>query len=360
MKYWRGYVVALILGAFTWALNRFCAAHTALVDIIYPYFTRLIGGYLADWSAGVGFCIWQLLLFLLVLLLIGGIVMVVLRKWNPIRWGGWVLAAISLIFLLHTGVYGLNRYAGTLAEDVRLNLTEYTVTELIDAATYYRDQANDLAAGVPREDGKAKYGDFNALAEKAAEGFEVMTYQESASVLSGSRVPVKKLGWTFLLGKTAGITVALTGEAAVSPKVPDVAKPWIICREMAHRMSIAGDSDANLAAYLTCLHNSQPEYRYAANLIAYHFCRAGLETVNTSTSQAALNTLSTGESGLVRQDLKDYEKFFGSEKKAMVTELCDQLVSWHLQYVVLPAHADDKPAFDPLDTNQVDVGDIIR
>ena len=36
LKYWRGYLVAALLAALTWALTEFAKAHTTLVDMIYP------------------------------------------------------------------------------------------------------------------------------------------------------------------------------------------------------------------------------------------------------------------------------------------------------------------------------------
>ena len=62
MKYWRGYLVAGILALCSWALCQFSAAHTQLVDMVYPYITRIIMDYLAGWSAGVSGCLWQTLL----------------------------------------------------------------------------------------------------------------------------------------------------------------------------------------------------------------------------------------------------------------------------------------------------------
>lgn len=360
MKYWRGYVVAVVLGAIAWALNRFAAAHMALVDMIYPYMTRLIQGYLAEWSASVEFCVWQMALMALIVLLLASIVVMILRKWHFVRWLGWVLAVVSLIVLLHTGLYGLNQYSGSLAEDVRLNTTEYTVTELIEAATYYRNQANALSGSVSRKDGSASYGSFEKLAQQAGEGFKVMMYENSASVLSGSRVPVKKLGWAGLMKNTSGLTVAITGEAAVNPNLPDVALPWVMCREMAHRMSIAGEADAGLAAYLTCLYNPDSSFQYTANLLAYHFCHEALEQINTSTSLSAAKSLAAGENQAVRRDLADYKEGVRDEKQGTVNRMCDQLVSWHIQYIVLPSQAEEAPVFDPLDPNQVDISDIPR
>ena len=360
MKYWRGYVAAVVFGAIAWALDRFAAGHTALVDMVYPYMTRLVQGYLAQWSSAVEFCVWQLAIMALVVMLLASIVVMILRKWHFVRWLGWVLAVASLIVLLNTGLYGLNRYSGPLAEDVRLDVTEYTVTELIEAATYYRDQANELSGSIARQGGSASYGTFEKLAQQAAEGFDVMIYRNSASVLSGSRLPVKKLGWTGLLKNTSGMTVAITGEAAVNPNLPDVALPWVMCREMAHRMSIAGDADAGLAAYLTCLHNPDKNFQYTANMLAYHFCYEALELINTSTSLSAARNLAAGETRAVREDLADYIAGVRDEDTAAANRMCDQLVSWHIQYIVLPSQVEEAPTFDPLDPSQVDISDIPR
>ena len=141
MKYWTGYLTAAIIGAITWALTRLGAKFTTLVDMVYPYVTRTLQDMLARWSSGVDFCLWQMLALAAVVILIASIVLMIILRWNPIRWFGWVLAACSMVFLLHTMVYGLNYYAGPLAEDIRLEVADsYTLDELTSAAAYYRDQ----------------------------------------------------------------------------------------------------------------------------------------------------------------------------------------------------------------------------
>ena len=65
MKYWRGYLVALILSVSAWALLQFAASHMVLMDMVYPYMTRLIQTNLATWSSGADFCLWQLLVVVL-------------------------------------------------------------------------------------------------------------------------------------------------------------------------------------------------------------------------------------------------------------------------------------------------------
>ena len=272
MKYWRGYLVAGILAALTWGLTQFAKAHSDLVDMIYPYVTRTVMSALADWSSGVSFCLWQVLLMFLIVGGLASIVLMVVLRWNPIQWLGWIMAVVSLVSFLHTGIYGLNYYAGPLTEDIHLNITEYTVTELEQATVYFRDQANDLASRVSRDEaGNVQFPSFEELAQQAGEGFKILTYEEGQSVFAGSRVPVKKLGWADLytsMGIT-GMTMGLTGEAAVNPQTPVVAQPFVMCHEMAHRMCINLERDANLAGFLACDAHSDPIFRYSGYFMAY-------------------------------------------------------------------------------------------
>ena len=157
MKYWRGYLVAAILAACTWGLREFAQTHSKLVDMIYPYITRMIQNFMAGWSSGITFCIWQAVLLALAAVAVASIVMMIIFRWNPIQWFGWVLTAVSLILLLHTGIFGMNEYAGPIAEDIRLAEADSSQEAMEEAAVYYRDMANELSALVPRNgDGSVK------------------------------------------------------------------------------------------------------------------------------------------------------------------------------------------------------------
>ena len=82
-----------------------------------------------------------------------------------------VPATMSALRRTKAGIYGLNNYAGSIADDVRLEMTEYTLTELADATEYYRNMANDLAGRVRRdENSDPVYSSFHELAIQAAEG----------------------------------------------------------------------------------------------------------------------------------------------------------------------------------------------
>ena len=112
MKYWRGYLVAALVGVFSWGLIDFTQSHWALVDMIYPYMTRMVQTFLANWSAAVPFCLWQLALIIAAVVFLATVVMMILWKWNIIQWFGWVLAAVSTVFFLNLALCGLNPHRG--------------------------------------------------------------------------------------------------------------------------------------------------------------------------------------------------------------------------------------------------------
>ena len=382
MKYWRGYIAAAIFAAISLALTAFAKTHTTLVDMVYPYVTRLVQTTLAQWSSGADFLLWQLLAVLLIVAFLASIVVMIVLKWNVFQWLGWVLTAVSCLWMLHTGIYGLNNHAGPLADDIRLNVTEYTVTELANATTYFRDKANELATAVPRdEQGNPQYPSFEELAEIAGDGFESLTYDYSYSVFAGSTVPVKKLGWTGMYSSMgiAGVSMALTGEAAVNPNIPAVSMPFTMCHEMAHRMCISIERDANLAAYLACQANGNPVFQYSGYFMALRYCYSALDNLGTSTAKNAAQNIYAGINDTLKADLNAYNiwlqdsqdagavdfandindtyiKVSGDEKGVeSYGEVCDLLVSWYVQEVYLPEHKDEEVVFDPTDKNQVDL-----
>ena len=387
MKMLRGYIAAGIIGALAWVLTKFGERFTTLVDMIYPYVIRTMQGYLATWSGAVDMLIWQVLAVALGVVALGGLVVVIVMKWNPISWAGWVLAGVSTVWLLHTAMFGLNYYAGPLAEDLRLEVGRYSVSELAEATEYYRDKANELAAQVERDaEGNVAFSDFHVLAKKAGAGFHTLTYDYSYPIFAGSTEPVKELGWADMytsMGIT-GFTCGITGEAAVNPQIPDVTLPFTMCHEMAHRMCIASEKDANFAAFLACSVHEDVQFRYSAYYMAYRYCYSALATAQSTNAAAAAARIDSEVSDLLRRDLRYYDSFFSTKKDEKATkvadtvndtylktsgesagiasygQVCDLLVNWHIQQIVLPELTITIAPFDPYDENQVDLSGIVN
>ena len=377
MKYWRGYLVAAVFAAITWALMQLGQQFTTLVDMVYPYVIRTFQGILAQWSGSVDFVLWQVLAMALVVLGLASIVLMVVLKWNPIQWFGWVLAAASIVYMLNTLVFGLNYFAGPMAEDIRLEVGEYNVEELTEAAIYYRDKANELSTKVNRDsDGNVDFADFDTLAKQTGDGFHTLTYTYSYPIFAGDTLPVKELAWADMFTKmgVTGITVGITGESAVNPQIPDICLPFTMSHEMAHRMCVSTEWDANFAAFLAGHVNESVEYQYSAYFMAYRYCYMSLLNSNDASASAAAARVNNGISDELYQDLTYYNSFFsgsaapGTAATAGASEenvspygkVTDLLVSWHIQQIVLPSLTVEELPFDPYDSTQVDLNGIVN
>ena len=396
MKNLRGYLTAAIFAGITYVLTLYGQQFAALVDMVYPYVTRTLEQTLAQWSSQVDFLIWQLLAAALLVIVIAALVVVIVTKKNLFQWFGWVLAAGSFIFMLHTLVYGLNYFAGDLADDMRMEVSGCTLDEIVEATEYYQSQANTMANQVSRDaSGNLAFEDFDVLASRAGTGFQYLTYQRSFPVFAGSTLPVKKLGWADMytsMGIT-GFTFPLTGEAAVNPQIPASTLPFTMCHEMAHRMSIASERDANFAAFLACSFNANRQFQYSAYFMAYRYCYTALVSVGKSTTidpqlvmeaAYAATRIDANVNDQLRRDMNQYDAFFANHKDPMATsiadsindaylkasgeeagtssygQVCDLLVNWHIQEIVLPSITVEESQFDPYDETQVDLSGIVH
>ena len=385
MKYWFGYLVAVIIGALTWVLQQFGQRFSTLIDMVYPYVIRTLQNILAGWSGTVDFLLWQLLAVALAVIILASLVVVIVTRRSVIGWGGWVLSAFSLVYLLHTLLWGLNYHAGPLSEDIRLDVAQYTLEELVDATEYYRDRANVLSQQVKRDgSGNVATPSFEEMADRAYMGYQRLVYDRSFPIFAGSTLPVKKLGWADMytsMGIT-GVTFGITGEAAVNPQIPQVLLPFTMCHEMAHRMCIANERDANFAAFLACSVHPDLEFEYSAYFMAYRYYYNAVASVKTVAAVQAASDLAAGVGEYLNRDLANYDNFFRTHKDEAATaiadnandaylrtsgdnagiasysQVCDLLVNWHFQEVVLPSVAVEESVFDPYDETQVDISDI--
>lgn len=387
MKYLRGYLAAGIFAGITYALVYYAERFSELVDMVYPYVIRNLQGILAVWSGQVSFCLWQLLAVALGVLILASLVIAIICKQNLIQWFGWVLAVFSCIYMLHMGLWGLNYYAGDLSDDLRMSVSGYTLEELTEATAYYRDRANALAVAVNRDaTGNVAFESFETLAQKTGNGFEFLTREKFYPVFAGSTEPVKKLGWADLYASMGitGVTFGLTGEAAVNPNAPQCSLPFTMCHETAHRMCIASERDANFAAFLAASSNKDIQYQYSAYFMAYRYCYSSLCAVRGTEAVTAAQQIQAGVNDYLRVDLASYDGYYNQRKSETATkiadtandtylktsgessgiasygEVCDLLVNWHIQEVVLPSLTVEENTFDPFDTAQVDLSGLVN
>lgn len=261
------------------------AAAKYLPQLVFPAYRNFSRGALSAIASVTGafpFALWEVLLIVLILLFLYSIVHTVLKKKRFVTWVSGVVLAAAVLFFLFTGLWGLNHYAPELSEELGMEIRPYSEEELLAAATYYRDLAVQYAPQVERdEEGNMVKEDFSDWAATAGRSFVPLS--EDYPIFDGSTAPVKKAAITWYLMSVTGYTgvfVDFTAESTVNPDTFAASLPYTMCHEVAHRCTIAGEDEANFAAFLACDASIDPDFRYSGYYSAFVYCYNALFDVN--------------------------------------------------------------------------------
>ena len=373
MRNLRGFLWAAVFLILAQILKWLGVTYGDMLFMAYPYFSRNVMSVLQIFSSWTSTNVWQLTILLVAVAALVSLALTIVFRRNVLRWLGTVATVCSVVYFLHMGVYALGENARPLAQEMKLETVTISQSDLVEATTYYRDQANALANRVPRDsDGALRFDDFDILAVQAADGFESLTLRYS--LFSGSTAPVKKLGFSNLFSQLgiSGVTVGLTGEACVNPDIFCGMLPFTMCHEMAHRMAIVREDDANFAAYLACESNSDLQFQYSGYLNAYIYCINALWETNPESA----SRIQGGVSEALARDLVDnnqkvrqyensparaigentnnaYIQAMGDDRGTeSYDEVYQLLVNWYLVNYDPDRDIEEEPKFDPYNPSE--------
>ena len=271
---------------FITVLVLFAKYTSALFFRFYPGFSRMALGTLSSLTSVLPISLWELIL---VGLMIWGIYTFV-KNLRPFRlhvWLSGVLLTLSAGALIFVALWGLNYFAPSMESRMELTEQQYTVEQLKEATSYYRDMANQWAPEVRRnEKGAMVNYDFSDLSKRAPQGYEVLGAQFPC--FQGCTDPVKPLLFSkfFAMTGTTGMFIAFTGESTVSTETYPAAVPFTMCHEIGHRMAFAREDEANFAGFLACIENQAPEFRYSGYYMAFRYCYNALYKADAGAAES--------------------------------------------------------------------------
>lgn len=280
-------ILSAILLALTGVLILMAVQAPAFVFSFYPELSRRMTAALSNAVSPFPFALWEVLALLAILWGVYTLVRSFARHHGIFRWLSGVLLVFSAVLLFFVSVWGLGHFGPDVGEQMGLTVRPYTEDELLSAALHYTGQANAYASQVNRgEDGVVTFSTFRVLAAQAGQGYQTLAGQYPC--FAGPGTPVKRLtAWKLYsyFGVT-GIFMPLTGESGVNPDTFEASLPFTMCHELAHRLAFPAEDDANFCAYLSCMANPSPEFRYSGAYSAFLYCYNALYEV--SPSKAAL------------------------------------------------------------------------
>ena len=260
------------------------------------------------------FCLWEILLILLILWGIISLVLAVKGK-RIVRWLTGVLELASILLFVFVGSWGLNHFGPTAAQKLSLDVREYTQEELRDTTAYYAAMAGSLAESVPRaEDGSLQLPSVRELGAQAAADAKAMPQPLFQSV-SGRVKPLLSSRLFSYLGIT-GIYVDLTAEPCINTETYAASLPFTLCHELSHSCAVAAEEDANFCAYLICENSTDALFRYSGYYSAFLYCYNALYENDPKAASAIYQSANA----LLRQDLSGsveyYDRYEGPVQEA--------------------------------------------
>lgn len=292
----------------------------------YPDVSRSLLSVLAGVTSIVPFAVCEIAAFALIALLILCLIRAIVKRRIVRFLAGLVLCVSALVFAF-VALWGLNYYAPPMALRLGMEETQYSVAQLQEAAEYYRDMANAAAKNVERDDTGAMIAyDFDALAETAGEGFEVLAQEYEC--FDGSTVRVKRLIISPIMGKIGmtGGFICLTGEACVSSTAYNAAMPFTMCHEISHRMAFAREDEANFGGFLACSVSDRPEFVYSGYYMAFRYCYNALAEVD---AEAAAEVWA-GVSAELAADCHASAKHYEAVRDETASEIADSVYDGYL------------------------------
>lgn len=240
-------------------------------------------------TGAVPFCVWEVLLALLVLWFIVSLILAICKK-HIIRWLTGVLLIVCILLFLFVCTWGLNHFGPSAADCLAVNVREYTQEELSDATRYYASMAAQYAVQVERdENGDVVLPEFRELADNAASEFTKMPQPLFANAAKTAK-PLLSSRLFSHMGIT-GIFVDITAEPCVNTETYCVSLPFTICHELSHSCAVAAEDDANFCAYLVCEHSDDPLLRYSGYYSAFIYCYNALYGVSSTSAAAVMNSV---------------------------------------------------------------------
>ena len=280
---------------------------------IYMPFSRRISGWLGWFFSLLPIPFAEIGVYLLILFFFGYAIFAIIfslrskTAWPLLRWVADTIFGVVALLFLFILLWGGNYFAPPLEVRLGLDMTPQSEEVLFETALFHRDRMIEAAALADRSES------FDILAEASADSMKRLA-EDFPEILGGGHIsPPKRIWTTPLWGRLGvmGIYSPLTGEAFVNPITTTPFLPAVMNHELAHRLGIAPEDEANFIAYLAGAQSPHPMVRYSVELMAFLYCLRALE------NEELQRVLLEGIPREIWDDVQNHQEAWASYRGAM-------------------------------------------
>lgn len=302
--------------------SRVEALYSTRIYVFFGRFFRILTGWL---PFSLGDILYVLLIIYLLIKLIQLPVQSFIYKKG---WGIWRHALYKFIqkiiwaYFVFMICWGMNYYRGGIAQQLSLNISAETKTDLDELVEYLIPELNETRLLISKDSILPEI-DFSTIKQET-----INAYRNTADSLPylGYKTPSIKKSLFDPLADYMGFTGyynPFTGEAQVRTDIPRIELPFIMCHEVAHQLGYASETEANFVGFLACRYSTNYYFRYSLLLdiygytrgkILYHLFTKAKDSIDFKKGIDSFKTLTQNMDTLVRGDLMRIRQFYSKRK----------------------------------------------
>lgn len=241
--------------------------------IIYKFIAGNIGNLTSLFNFSLGEYLLIIFMLLIILYFILSIKKILLSK-NNIKnklkiFGNFIYNLVCtaiIIYIVFLAVWGLNYHRVPLIE----NYSSYNDKPINNDDIYLL--ADNLIKNINNLKDEMKYikvvTNYQALNRMVESEYNKVFEEFDFLSMPYSKTKPIMMSKLFLHLQITGIYSPFTSEANVNTLIPNISLPFTIAHEMAHKIGIAYEDEANFIAYIACSKHSDPFIKYSANFEA--------------------------------------------------------------------------------------------
>lgn len=242
-------------------------------------------------------------------------------------WG--IVNVSSILFFVYIIVFGLNyhtpsvskilidKYNSKYATDIKVDIDN---AKRVEVYNFLVDKAKETKKLALYSEAKYSTNNLNLVSEKADEGFRMIS--DMFPTLSGNygnaKPSIKSPVFNFF--GLDGRHYDLTNEISLNKKIPSDYLPFIVSKYMVYQRGVAKEDEACFYAYLACISNTDPKFKYSGYLSALEYVISNLRT----NDKIDYNNLIVNLDPEIRRDLNTIEAY--QSQYGFGTRLKDQFM----------------------------------
>ncbi len=239
------------------------------------------------------------------------------------------LGAVCLgvsVFILSFGVCYSQK---TLSDKMSLEKEKITKERLLEISQVLKDKLYEYDGFLTDKRGASQnphsWTELNKLIDV---GYERMK-KDYPGAVSSAFGNAKKIKLSNFLTYThiSGMYFPLTAEANVNTNYPDFVVAFSTAHEKAHQRGIAGEDEANFAAFLSCIYSEDKYLEYCAYISMYDYF---LSAVLSEDYDEYVRLLDESSKGTI-QEFRAYSEFFKKYRNSKASKVANNVNDTYLK-----------------------------